>query len=133
MAHTRFVYVGLFVGNKGTFVAENRNLLKHFFTVYQVPEGAIALSDNGNSFFENGDSVLVKCGFFRHECYPSPVHQYLSPNDNHLHGVAKQVWRNEELDYKDDVKTSINFFDCFGPSFFGVYSKMVQFKSIAPA
>ncbi|MEI7893160.1 MAG: hypothetical protein WCI05_08715 [Myxococcales bacterium] len=31
------------------------------------------------------------------------MHQYLSPNDNRLHGAAKKVWREAQLDFSDEV------------------------------
>jgi hypothetical protein len=39
--------------------------------------------------------------------YPAPVHQYLSPNDNRLHGAAKARWRNSRVDFKNDVESSL--------------------------
>jgi len=65
------------------------------------------LSDLGGSFVDQGKSVLLDLGFQKHACYPAAVHQYLSPNDNRLHGTAKKVWRESDIDYKDDVKSCI--------------------------
>lgn len=44
--------------------------------------------------------------------YPPPVHQYLSPNDNHLHGVAKKRWRALGLDHSDDVLSTLTLMHC---------------------
>ena len=35
------------------------------------------------------------------------MHQDLSPNDNRLHGTAKRNWRTSQLDFKDDVESSL--------------------------
>ena len=68
---------------------------------------ALCLSDNGNSFFPAGASVLSELGFRQHITYPSAVHQFLSPNDNRLHGTAKAAWRASRVDHSDDVDSSV--------------------------
>ena len=88
----RVVYVGQKKGKTRSYVAESTSLL--FFKKYDVPHGAVVLSDHGGSFFEHGKSVLVELGFQKHVCYPAEVHHYLSPNDNRLHGTAKHTWRS---------------------------------------
>ena len=100
----RIVYVGDKTGETRTFVQESDDLLKIFFAYYQVPKGAVGLSDNGTAF---GSGVLEAVGFSRHACYPPAVHQYLSPNDNNLHGAAKQLWRQSGVDFRDDVASSL--------------------------
>jgi transposase len=89
------------------YVTESPKLLRLFFEKYKVPPGVTVFSDNGNSFFENGESVLHKLGFKTHICYPANVHQYLSPNDNRLHGTSKQTWRNSGINYSDDVDSCL--------------------------
>lgn len=103
----RIVYIGKPSGEKSVYACECPGLLKKFFQNYDVPRFTTILSDNGNSFFENGTSVLEALGFKQHITYPSSVHQFLSPNDNKLHGTAKQAWRKAGLDYTDDVKSSL--------------------------
>jgi hypothetical protein len=100
----RIVYVGDTTGETRTFVQESDDLLKSFFTYYPVPEGTVVLSDCGNAF---GSGVLEALGFSRHAQYPPAVHQYLSPNDNNLHGAAKQLWRQSGVDFRDDVSSSL--------------------------
>ena len=100
----RIVYVGDKTGETRTFVQESDDLLKSFFTYYRVPEGAVVLSDSGNAV---GSGVLEALGFSRHAKYPPAVHQYLSPNDNNLHGAAKQLWRQSGVDFRDDVSSSL--------------------------
>jgi hypothetical protein len=100
----RIVYVGHKTAETRTFVQESDDLLKSFFTYYHVPEGTVVLSDSGNAF---GSGVLEALGFSRHAKYPPAVHQYLSPNDNNLHGAAKQLWRQSGVDFRDDVSSSL--------------------------
>ena len=35
------------------------------------------------------------------------MHQYLSPNDNRLHGTAKRSWRTSHIDFTDDIRSTI--------------------------
>lgn len=108
---SRVVYVGKAKGEERSYVAESGQLLRLFFAHYGVPLGATVLSDNGNSFFEQGASVLTHVGFQKHVCYPAAVHQYLSPNDNRLHGTAKQSWRQSGVDHSDDVESSLTLLE----------------------
>ena len=103
----RIIYVGKKKGESRSYVSESPALLRNFFKHYKVPKGAAILSDLGGSFVDQGKSVLLYIGFQRHACYPAAVHQYLSPNDNRLHGTAKKVWRKSYIDYKDDVKSCL--------------------------
>ena len=100
----RIVYVGKKTGETRTFVQESDDLVKSFFMYYQVPENTVILSDCGHAF---AGGVLKALGFLRHAQYPPAVHQYLSPNDNNLHGAAKQLWRQSGVDFRDDVPSSL--------------------------
>jgi hypothetical protein len=40
-------------------------------------------------------------------CYPANVHQWLSVNDNPLHGLSKGSWRTSGVDYSDDVDSCL--------------------------
>ncbi|MEI7892455.1 MAG: hypothetical protein WCI05_05160 [Myxococcales bacterium] len=51
--------------------------------------------------------MLEELGFEQHAAYPPAVHHYLSPNDNCLHGSAKQRWRTSGVDFRDDVASSL--------------------------
>ncbi len=103
----RVMYIGKEKGEKETYVKESPALLRRFFEIYKVPEGGVALSDNGNSFFENGESVLKAVGFKDHRFYPANVHQFLSENDNRLHGTSKASWRASGVDHSDDVDSCL--------------------------
>ncbi len=103
----RVVYIGNDKGEKETYAKESPALLRLFFELYDVPAEAVVFSDNGSSFFENGESVLKAVGFKNHRFYPANVHQYLSMNDNPLHGTAKGSWRSSGVDYSDDVDSCL--------------------------
>lgn len=102
----RIVHIGKQKGEKGCYASESPDLLRRFFEHYGVPDGCTILSDNSKSFFEKGEDILRKLEFQRHCCYPAPVHQYLSPNDNRLHGAAKKEWRESGVNFSDDVFAS---------------------------
>ena len=103
IARDRVIYVGAETKETRLYVAESNDLLRQFFDLYEVPGGAIIFSDNGRST----KGVLTDLGFAKHIFYPAPVHQYISPNDNRLHGTAKRSWRASQVDFKDDVESSL--------------------------
>ncbi len=108
----RVIYVGKDKGEKEVYVRESPKLLRLFFEYYGVELDATILSDNGTSFFEDGESVLEYLGFKSHQTYPSDVHQYISMNDNKLHGTGKHIWRNSGVDHSDDVESCITLLKC---------------------
>lgn len=99
----RIVYVGKEKGENRTFVAESADLVRRFFETYGVEKDCTVLSDNGNAFKDDGVDIFDALGFRQHRCYPAAVHQYLSPNDNRLHGAAKKAWTRSMVDFSDDV------------------------------
>lgn len=103
----RIIYIGKDKGEKETYVKESPALLRRFFEIYGVQPNSVALSDNGTSFSENGESVLKAIGFEDHEKYPADVHQFASPNDNRLHGTSKGSWRSSGVDHSDDVDSCL--------------------------
>jgi hypothetical protein len=107
----RVVYVDLGKNSSKTYVPESADLVRRFFDLWPIPEGAVALSDNGNSVATtktaDGRTPVERAGFAKHLQYPAAVHQFLSPNDNRFHGAAKQRWRQSGVDRKDDVESSI--------------------------
>ena len=105
---SRVVYMGKPQNESRLFMYESTELLHRFFQIYPIMPSAVALSDNGNAFFPKGKSVLKEIGFRNHVPYPAAVHQYLSPNDNRLHGTAKQSWRVSGVDFRDDVSASLS-------------------------
>lgn len=103
----RVIYLGADKNETRIYASESADLLRRFFELYQLPRNVVVFSDNGTSFFPGGKSALESLGFAKHVSYPAPVHQYLSPNDNRLHGTAKASWRNSGVDFKDDVESSL--------------------------
>lgn len=77
-----------------------------------IPPQALICHDGGNAFKPHGVSIFddytlegVDNVKLDHVVYPSPVHQYLSPNDNKIHGI-KSTWYLEYEDL-DDVCRSL--------------------------
>jgi transposase len=103
----RVIYIGSESNETRTYACESAGILRRFFKIYRVRSKGVVFSDKGTAFFPAGASVLEALGFERHVSYPAPVHQYLSPNDNRLHGTAKARWRNSGVDFKDDVESSL--------------------------
>jgi hypothetical protein len=133
--HDRIEYVGKPVGEKGVYTSECADLVRRFFDKYEVPKGCTVLSDNGNSFKEDGKDIFYGLGFEHHYCYPAPVHQYLSPNDNRLHGAAKKAWRESGVDFSDDVLAScyfLNLLDWCHKDVSTYFDHNLQFQQQAP-
>lgn len=108
----RIVYVGAETNEGRIYASESADILRRFFALYRVRKKGIVFSDHGAAFFPGGVSVLKTLGFTKHVAYPSPAHQYLSPNDNRLHGAAKTKWRNSGVDFRDDVDSSLKLLRC---------------------
>lgn len=88
-----------------TYAAESGDFVKEFFKKYDNLQDACILSDNGKAF----QKVFEKAYIAEHRFYPAAVHQFLSPNDNKLHGEAKAKWRAEKnVDFSDDVKSCLS-------------------------
>ena len=104
---TLIIYIGQDKKEMRKYARECPDLIRLVFKKYGVPPKCTIYSDEGNSFFENGNSVLRQIGFKRHKCFPSKVHQYISPNDNRLHGTSKKPWRSGGRDFSDDVDSCL--------------------------
>lgn len=115
VAEDRIVYDGKLEGEKGTFCQEYKDMIRDFLEYHAeklAGKNIIFLSDNGNAFKDGEESLIEKLGYGKHIFYPACVHQYLSPNDNRLHGVAKAIWRSMFTDFTDDVKCSVALMEC---------------------
>ena len=64
------------------------------------------MHDGGKSFKIKKTSIFDANGYARHVEYPSEIHQYLSPNDNSLHGV-KSTWKGMYFMDEGDVLAPI--------------------------
>lgn len=60
----------------------------------------LVLHDGGNAYKRGPVSIFDSMEFEDHVTYPSDVHQYLSPNDNKLHG-CKTIWAQEYYKLND--------------------------------
>jgi len=63
-------------------------------------------------FRDEEGSFIEKIGYGKHIFYPVCVHQFLSPNDNKLHGRTKAKWRGMFKDFDDDVAWSAGLMRC---------------------
>jgi len=50
---------------------------------------------------------LKKLGYEKHYPFPAAVHQFLSPNDNRWHGMAKAIWKARIKFFQNDVMSSL--------------------------
>ena len=106
----RVVYIGDIQRGSKTYAYECPLLLHLFFANYKLPYHLCRImSYQGKAFREEESSVLENIGFSEVMSYPPSIHQYLSPNDNKLHGVAKAKWKWNKQDKKNDVANSLFF------------------------
>lgn len=112
----RIVYVPP-PANKATkhIVPASAAIVEDFISRCKLEEGAIVLSDGGAEF-----ANLEALGFAQHITYPAPVHQYLSPNDNRLHGAAKQAWGAAGIDFKNDAMALVSLLHFMDEAMAGV-------------
>jgi hypothetical protein len=88
------------------YFAESPVVYDDFLNHYQIPKNALILHDGGNAFKRQKTSIFDNLGFKNHVAYPTDVHQFLSPNDNKLHG-CKSTWKEEYYKLKSGVSASI--------------------------
>jgi hypothetical protein len=94
-------------GSRQVYATECADFVSTFFDLHTVNKGDHIMCDGGGSFKVQNISIFEDLGYDMHAVYPAPVHQFLSPNDNRLHGVAKQRWRSAKIDFSDDVVSSL--------------------------
>lgn len=88
------------------YFAESPDVYEHFLNHYNIPKNTLILHDNGNAYKRAKVSIFDSNGFKNHVVYPTDVHQYLSPNDNKLHG-CKSIWSQEYYKFENEVSSSI--------------------------
>jgi hypothetical protein len=88
------------------YYAESPDVYENFLDHYDIPKTDLILHDGGNAFKRAKTSIFDNLGFKNHVAYPTDVHQFLSPNDNKLHGV-KSTWKEEYYKFKDEVSPSL--------------------------
>ena len=89
-----------FVKDGKAFTGETPEIYMEFLK--DVDRNARIFHDGGNAFKPKGVSIFDTLGFKYHRQYPPSVHQYMSPNDFHLHG-CKSTWYREYANFPDDV------------------------------
>ena len=88
------------------YYAESPDVYENFLDHYDIPKDTLILHDGGNAYKRQKTSIFDTKGFKNHVEYPTDVHQFLSPNDNKLHG-CKTIWKEEYYKFKDDVSPSL--------------------------
>jgi len=76
-----------------SYIPESQTLLEAHSARVKVPLGSAIFSDRGNVFFRNQEPLIPQIFRLKTACYPTVVHHFISPNDNHFHGSAKAKWR----------------------------------------
>lgn len=98
----------VYIESSKHFAGEKAEYVEKALSLWTLEKNSIFLHDDGNAFKKGSESVFAsRVGDFDLS-YPSAVHQFLSPNDNNLHGVAKAKWRNSGLNFADDVNSTLN-------------------------
>jgi transposase len=88
------------------FRGEDYGMFKDYLTRFAFPKTDVFLHDGGGAYKDKGVTVFDELGLKKHVAYPTEVHQWLSPNDNNLHGV-KEVWKTEFPDMNDDPEAPL--------------------------
>lgn len=92
-----------------TYCRESADILIKFFAIYKekLPKGCVIFRDAGDAYKGFCDEMLHSGVVSEWIEYEPSVHEFLSPNDNPLHGIAKQRWRKSGHRGKDDVLSSM--------------------------
>lgn len=96
----------VYTKSKKHFSGENPAMYRDFLTRNGVPKKSLILHDGGRAFKEGPQSIFDQMGYEKHVVYPSCVHEYLSPNDNSLHG-CKSTWEREYHKFESSVEASL--------------------------
>lgn len=96
----------VYVKSDRKYCGESWEMYEQFIKHYDIPTDVTFLHDGGNAFTRKGVTIFESLGYKFAEEYENDVHQYLSPNDNKLHG-CKATWTAEYYKFKDDVSPSL--------------------------
>jgi len=95
-------------------VGESPDLYEAFVEFYRkrgtMKKTDLILHDGGNAFKRANVSIFDAKGYTNHVTYPAEVHQYLSPNDNNLHG-CKAKWYADYAGIKDSICSSLHLME----------------------
>lgn len=97
----------IYIHSSRKYCPENVEMYEHFLTSNRIPKDSVIFHDNGGGFKRGSESIFDILGFKNHQTFPSDVHQWLSPNDNNLHGV-KTTWKKHYQDFGDSIKSPLS-------------------------
>lgn len=97
----------VFVPDGNNYLRESTDTVAHAMKLWKVQRDSIIFSDQGRSFWVDGQSVLSPDFTYEHVPYPAPAHHLLSPNDNKYHSGPKRQWRAAFKDFRDDFRCSL--------------------------
>lgn len=92
------------------FCREDEWMLVRYFELveYWLPRDPIIFRDEGKAYDSCFSKIKATAGIDKVIVFPPAVHELLSPNDNKVHGIAKELWRECESYKKDDVESSLS-------------------------
>jgi hypothetical protein len=100
----------IYVKGKKNYFAEAPEVYEQFLKHYDISKNDLILHDGGKAFKKQKTSIFDNLGFKNHVAYPSDVHQFLSPNDNKLHG-CKSIWYEEYSKFQSGVSASLRLME----------------------
>ena len=92
--------------SKYHYRSESPAIYDDFLKRYPTDPATLIFHDGGNAFKRQKVSIFDDLKLHNHVKYPSDVRQYLSPNDNKLHG-CKATWYREYYTLENDVSASL--------------------------
>ena len=92
----------IYVPGLKKYTRETSCIISLYLREVDIPPGALIFTDKGNAFFYKKEPILSSLFMISTIQYPPEVHQYLSPNDNKYHGIAKAKWKRYQLDFPDE-------------------------------
>lgn len=75
-------------------------------------EGHVFLTDKGNAFKPQGESIILDNGAEVHYTFDPPIHGKISINDGHLHPYAKAQWLTMRRDDDPEWKQLLQLAYC---------------------
>jgi transposase len=96
----------VYVKSTKQYCRETPAILEDYVNSQDVPSECLIMHDGGGCYKSKETVVLESLGFTNTVVYPKDVHQWLSPNDNNLHG-CKSTWAAKWDDLEDDVERSL--------------------------
>jgi transposase len=112
LAKCRYFHINLkrvhFIEDGSLYTSESPEIYMQYLE--KVDRNAVVFHDGSRAFKPKGVSIFETMGFKKHVEYPSDVHQYLSPNDFHLHG-CKAAWHREYPNFKDELSAMLRLME----------------------